>query len=102
LIGQNGKVDVVSIQDKTVKTLVILEQGSNVDGIQVDGRGNYLISDYNGKLYRVMPSGEKRLLINSATTGDNIADFVYIPGKKLVMVPTLTRNSVMGYRLNPY
>jgi len=100
LVGQNEKLYAVSIPDKQVKTLVTLEQGSNVDGIQCDGQGNYLISDYNGKLYRVTISGEKTLLLNTATIGDQMADFAYIPSLKLVVIPTLTKNSITGYTLD--
>lgn len=101
LIGQNEKLVSVAIADKKITTLVLLERGSNVDGIQSDGQGHFLISDFRGKLYRISPEGSKDLLINTATPGDYSADFAFIPGKKLILIPTLTTNSITGYLLAP-
>jgi DNA-binding beta-propeller fold protein YncE len=99
LIGMNEKVLVMNLKDKKVTTLVELERGSNVDGIQQDGKGNYLISDYNGKLYCITRKGEKSLLMNTSTPGQWIADFSFIPEKKLLVIPTFYENSVIGYSM---
>ncbi len=99
LIGQNAKLISADINDKTIETVVELESGSNVDGIQADGNGNYLISDYNGKLYRVSQKGEKTLLLNTSTPGNYIADFAYIKDKKLFIIPTFIANTIDAYSL---
>ena len=75
LIGQNKRIDIVNIKDKSSKTMAKFESGSNIDGLQSDGNGNYLVSDYNGKLYRVFPDGKKIVLMNTVTPGKQIADF---------------------------
>ena len=99
LVGQNGKIDVINVNDKTRKILAEFEMGSNIDGLQSDGKGNYLASDFNGKLYHVFPDGKKITLMNTATPGRQIADFYYIADKKLIIIPTLGDNSLDAYLL---
>lgn len=99
LVGQNSAVLQVNLADRQMRTLALFEPGANIDGIQSDDEGNYLMSDYNGKLYLVTPDGSKTLLLNTATPGASIADFAYAPEKKLVIIPTLADNAVAAYRL---
>jgi sugar lactone lactonase YvrE len=99
LVGMNDRVVLVEIPSKKISALVQLETGSNIDGVQSDGRGNYLVSDYHGKLYRITPDGGKTLLIDTSTPGDYIADFVFIPSENLFVIPTYVGNSVRGYNI---
>jgi len=99
LVGEKERLVSVSLSEKSIRTLATLEREANVDGIQPDGRGNLLISDYHGKLYLLDPDGSKELLINSATSGEFIADFAFVPATGLILAPTLTRNSVVGYKI---
>ena len=99
LVGQNRKIDVINVNDKTRKTLYEFEIGSNIDGLQSDGKGNYLASDFNGKLYHVFPDGKKITLMNTATPSRQIADFYYIADKKLIIIPALGDNSLDAYLL---
>jgi hypothetical protein len=97
LIGQNGKLLAADFMSRTLETLADFEAGSNIDGLQSDGRGNYLVSDYHGKLYLVTPSGGKTVLLDTATPGAFIADFAFVPGRGLIVIPTFTDNSLVAY-----
>ncbi|HPI38219.1 MAG TPA: hypothetical protein PK397_09775 [Ignavibacteriaceae bacterium] len=99
LIGHNEKLSSANTSDKSRKPIAELERGALIDGIQLDGKGNYLISDYNGKLYSITPSGQKKVLLNTATPGNNIADFLYIKSKKLFLIPTFSTNSIDAYKM---
>ena len=99
-IGVNGKVLLVNPSNKSVHTFVEFERSALIDGIQSDGNGDYLISDYNGKLYFVTSAGKRTLLLNTATPGIQTADFTYIPEKKIIIIPTFFNNSIVVYKLN--
>lgn len=99
-IGVNGKVLLVNPSNKSVHTFVEFERSALIDGIQSDGNGDYLISDYNGKLYFVTSAGKRTLLLNTATPGIQTADFTYIPEKKIIIIPTFFNNSIVAYKLN--
>jgi len=99
IVGQNEALLAVNLADKSVNVLARFEQGANIDGLQADGRGGYFVSDYDGKLYRISKDGTKTLLLNTSTPGDQIADFAYIPGRKLLFIPMFQANGLAAYRV---
>jgi hypothetical protein len=69
-----------------------------IDGLKSDRKGNFLISDYDGRLIRVSPEGKTDLLLNTKSRQITLADFEYIPGKNLLVIPTFTDNRLMMYK----
>ena len=61
---------------------------------------HYLMGDWNGRLFRVSSQGEKSELINTQDAKLNLADFEYIPEKKLLVIPTLYGNKLVGFKLD--
>ena len=101
IVGNSGDgcLKTVGLVDKRIGTMVCLGSGSVMDGVKSDGRGNYIISDYNGRVFRVSPSGRKTELLNTKTPQLFCADLEYIPEQKLLVIPTLFDNRLMTYRL---
>jgi len=101
LVGTSGDgcIKVIDPANKTIATMVCIGEGSVMDGITADGKGNYLISDFNGRLFRVTPKGEKQLLLNSTAPSRYCAAFEYIPEKRLLIIPTLIDNRLVAYEL---
>ncbi len=99
LVGQNEKLIAVDLKSKAAQTLAVFARGANVDGIESDGSGGYLVGDHNGKLFRLNAKGEKTLLLDTSNPGDKIADFAYIPELKLIVIPTFDGNSLAAYTL---
>jgi DNA-binding beta-propeller fold protein YncE len=99
LIGQNEKLVAADLATGALSSIATFEPGSNIDGLQPDGRGGYLASDYHGRLYRVTPSGATICILDTSTPGASIADFGFIPILGLVVIPTLSDNSVVAYSL---
>jgi len=97
----DGCIKTIDPASKAISTMVCLGEGAIMDGIAYEGNGNYLISDFNGKIYRVNRSGEKKLVLNSTAPGMFCAAFEYIPGKHLLVVPTFTDNRVVAFELAP-
>jgi sugar lactone lactonase YvrE len=100
LVGASldGSIKAVDLNDKKIRNLVTLGSGAVMDGIQPDGAGNILISDYNGKIYLVSEMGQKTLLLNTTAPGYFCADFAYVPEKGLLVVPTLADNRLMAFK----
>ncbi len=70
-----------------------------IDGIRVDNAGNYLVSHWEGQLYRITPSGEITELLDLLPEGLNIADFEYIKDQRLLVIPTFLGNKIVAYKL---
>jgi ketosteroid isomerase-like protein len=97
LVGQNETLVAVDLATRTVQELARFETGANIDGIEPDGRGGYLVGDHGGRLFRISPQGEKTLLLDTSTAGDKIADFAFLPQSGLLIIPTFDANSLAAY-----
>ena len=80
------------------KTLITEKPFANIDGVESDGRGGYLISDYlAGKILRVTAAGEIREV---RTFGPGAADIGFIPSINAVIVPHMNENQVAAYDIS--
>jgi sugar lactone lactonase YvrE len=91
----------IDLSSEEITTIVKLDPGAVVDGIETDERGNILVSDFNGKLYSVSPKGEKFLLLDFTAPKHYCANFAYIPGKNLLIIPTLSDNRIIAFKRSP-
>jgi len=100
LYGNSGDASLkaVGLADKKIETIARFGQGAIIDGIKADGRGNYLVSDWNGWLYLISPAGEKKELLNTRAAGINIADFEFSQELNLIVIPTYTGNRLLTFR----
>jgi len=101
VVGNNGdrSLKSVDIGSKNIMTIARLGTGI-IDGIKTDQNGNYVVSHSEGRVYRISPSGQIVKLLDTSAPELYSADFEYIAGKALLIVPTLLDNRVMAYRLN--
>lgn len=86
----------VDLATRSISTIVRFGEGL-MDGIKIDQDGNYLISHYEGRIYRVTPGGQFTNLLY--LQDKRCADFDYIAEKDLLIIPTLETNELMGYKL---
>ena len=78
------------------KTLISKQPVGNIDGVEQEARGGYLVTDYlAGKLIQVAPSGESRVI---RTFKPGLADhtFLYAQGDVLI-APHMNENTVAAY-----
>lgn len=109
IITEGGKVIVgttadgclksIDMKTKEITKIASFGAGAEIDGLTKDGKGNYLISDHAGKVIRVAKDGKSELLLNTKARPITIADFEYVPAKKLLLIPTLADNRIMVYEL---
>lgn len=80
------------------KALITQQPFANIDGVESDGRGGYLVSDYiAGKILRVTASGESRD-VRQFTAGT--ADIGFIPSIGAVIVPHMNENKIAAYDIS--
>ncbi len=100
IVGSSGDglLKRVELSTGRVETIVSLGAGI-IDGIRVDEAGNYLVSHWEGQLYRISPSGEIVELLDSRPDGWNTADFEFLPERNLVLFPTFLDNRVRAVHI---
>jgi sugar lactone lactonase YvrE len=87
----------VRLADRSFTPVVRFYEGI-LDGLQSDGRGNLLLSIWDGRLYRVTPRGDAVKLLDTTNKAANCADFLFLPEESLLVVPTFRGNRVAAYR----
>jgi len=81
------------------KTLITKQPLGNIDGVEQEARGGYLVTDYlAGKLIQVSPTGESRVV---RTFKPGLADhtFLYAQGDILI-APHMNENMVAAYDIS--
>jgi sugar lactone lactonase YvrE len=92
-----GRVFALDLKTKQ-KTLITPNPSGNFDGLESDGKGGYLATDYlAGKLVRISPKGQIRV-IREFTQGS--ADIGFIPKSNTVIIPHMNENKVSAYDIS--
>jgi DNA-binding beta-propeller fold protein YncE len=95
----DGSLKAVDLEDKSVSRLASLGDGSIMDGIACDGAGGYIVSDFNGRVFRVSARGKTTEILNRTAPGLFCADLAFVPEKGLLVIPSLYDNRVTAYRV---
>jgi len=95
----DGLIKLIDLEDGRLSELACLGAGL-LDGIRVDNEGNYLVSHWEGEVYRISPSGEVVEILDTSAAGLNPADFEFVKSKNLLVIPTFLGNRVVAYRLS--
>ena len=69
----------------------------NLDGLEPDGRGGYLATDWMaGTLYRLDAGGKAEMLMD---LNQGSADLGYVPSEQLAIIPMMMDNAVAAYKV---
>ncbi|HYE97693.1 MAG TPA: hypothetical protein VEJ18_02230 [Planctomycetota bacterium] len=86
-----GRLFRLDLQSKK-KTLITKEPTGNLDGLESDGRGGYVVTDWMaGKVLHVSGDGHVRVL---RTFPQGTADHAYVPAQDLLILPHMLQNKV--------
>jgi sugar lactone lactonase YvrE len=98
IIGVNSDnyLKSIDIKTKAITKIALLGEGT-IDGIKKYG-DDYLVSHVMGNIYLVKKTGEVKELLNTRVQEVKCADFEYIAEKKMILVPALSTNRVIGYQ----
>jgi DNA-binding beta-propeller fold protein YncE len=97
VVGANQELLVIDA-DKNRK---VIAKGfeSGIDGIEMAGDNEFIVSCWVGLVYYVHSDGRLELLIDSREQKINTADIGYDPVNKHVFVPNFFTNTVTSYQL---
>ena len=100
LVGNNGdgSLKAVDLATREVSTIVHMGPGI-IDGIASDIHGNYIVSHWEGRVYRISPAGEKVKILDVTGPLENCADLEFVPETGLLVIPGFTGNTVRAYRV---
>ena len=94
----DGTIKAVTLQNKRITALAKI--GSGIDGLRSDGRGNYFISDWQGRTSFVSATGQVSVLLDTRAKRINAADLEYIKDMQLLLIPTFFDNRVVAYKVS--
>ncbi len=100
IVGSSGDGFLKRIELSSGRIENIVSFGAGIiDGIRVDSSGNYLVSRWEGQIYRISPEGEVVELFDALPHGWNTADFEFLPEEGILLIPTFLDNRVRAIRL---
>jgi len=101
LVGVSGDATIktIDLSSKAIETIAQLEPGSVMDGLRKAEGGEYLFSDYNGRIFRILRSGKIENILNTKAPQRFCADFEYIPERRLLIIPSLFDNRIVTYQI---
>jgi len=92
-----GRLFALDLKTKA-KTLITPQPLANIDGLEADGRGGYLITDWvKGQLLQVTSAGESRLLRQFMP---GTADIAFVTTGNVAIIPHLSENKVAAYDIS--
>jgi hypothetical protein len=65
----------------------------------MDGKANFIVSDWAGKTSWISKEGQVIELINTTQKKINAADLEFIREKNLIIIPTFFDNRVVAYEI---
>ena len=94
----DGLLKRVELATGSVEPIISLGAGI-IDGIRTDESGDFLVSHWEGQLYRITPDGRIERLLNGQPDRWNTADFEYLPNDSVLLIPTFLDNRVRAVRI---
>lgn len=97
-IGANGHL--LEANPQTGKIWVVAHVAGGIDGLIPLGNGRFILSDWTGKIQLISTDKAPVILSNTTKQKINAADLGFIPGKKIILIPTFFDNRVVAEQLN--
>jgi sugar lactone lactonase YvrE len=98
--GNSGDQYLKSVDLTTKKVRKIANLGPGfIDGMKLAKDGNYLVSHWQGRLFKITPSGDVTKILDLSVPGIYLADFEYIPDRDIIIIPTFFDNRLVTYRI---
>lgn len=99
LVGLAENTSLEKMDYKT-KTFTKIADGIKYpDGIIALDKDNILVSSWDGVIFFIDKNGTKTELLNTTAQKINAADIDYVPEHKLLLVPAMSQNKLMAYKL---
>lgn len=93
----DGALQKVSADKASTQLATGMDGGT--DGIEQVKKNEFIVSCWQGSIYYVKSDGSKQLLLDTRDQKMNTADIGYDAKKRIVYVPTFSKNTVIAYKL---
>ena len=91
-----GQLKAIDYATKEIQSLGD-EPVGNLDGLEADGEGGYLVTDWlSGSLYTFDADGKAEMIMD---LNQGSADHEYVEGEKLVVIPMMMDGTVAAYKV---
>jgi sugar lactone lactonase YvrE len=91
-----GQLKAIDYETKEIQSLGD-EPVGNLDGLEADGQGGYLVTDWlSGVLYTFDANGKAEMVMD---LNQGSADHEYVEGEKLVVIPMMMDGTVAAYKV---
>ena len=92
-----GHLKAVDYQSKEITSIGPGEPIGNLDGVEPDGQGGYLVTDwFSGGLYQISDDGKAEMLMD---LNQGSADHEFVEAENLVVIPMMMDGTVNAYRM---
>ncbi len=93
-----GNLFTVNLETKAIKNLGSGQPIGNLDGLESDTKGSYLVTDFNaGTLFRIKPNGSFTVIADIEGTS---ADLEVLDKGKTVVIPFLLGDKITAYTVD--
>ena len=93
-----GRLLAVDLKTKEISALGSGEPVGNLDGVEPDGAGNWIVTDWvGGALFRIDPDGTADQLID---LNQGSADLEFVDAEKLAIIPMMMDGKVTAHRID--
>ena len=83
----------------TSRVTILAENLGHGDGIVYIGNGDYITSDWRGRIFYVPAKGEPVTLLDTREEGFNAADIDFVMETNTLYVPTFSKNTLRAYKV---
>jgi sugar lactone lactonase YvrE len=92
-----GHLKAVDYQNKEITSIGPGEPLGNLDGVEPDGQGGYLVTDwFSGGLYDISEDGKAEMLMD---LNQGSADHEFVEGENLAVIPMMMDGTVTAYKV---
>jgi len=99
VIGNSGDATLKTVDLKSRKVSTAVNVGSPIDGVKIDSKGNYIVTDWRGRTALIEPDGGIYILLDTRSDGVNAADIELVDEYDMVIIPTFSDNRVVATKL---
>ncbi|MBN2070478.1 MAG: SMP-30/gluconolactonase/LRE family protein [Candidatus Krumholzibacteriota bacterium] len=99
IVGVSGDGMLRQVDMKTKEISDRVATGSNIDGVAVDGKGNFIASDWKGRTVFIEPDGVTTVLLDTSAEKINAADICFLSKWNMLLIPTFYDNRVVACTL---
>lgn len=93
ILGHFYSIDIPSKK----KTLITTTPTGHLDGVEVDGKGGFIVSDWvNGKLFHITAAGRVSTLQEYEK---GVADHAFLQKKRTLFLPHMMNNTLTAFRM---